>query len=172
MFFERVAQKVWICSGYVSNKRPVSRNNIGRNLTVFVRTMTRIFTTQLRRLAIATMLCITLWTGLQVAANAEVPSQVTKLQSQVETLQEYVEGREWLEIRSFIHGPMGQVRRQLFFISQKLPKSMQASLEDEIEAVSANLNVMDEAAENYSEKRLVNAQKELAQAVEAIAASF
>ncbi|MEL7085926.1 MAG: hypothetical protein AAF268_01345 [Cyanobacteria bacterium P01_A01_bin.3] len=134
--------------------------------------MTRIFTTQLRRLAIATMLCITLWTGLQVAANAEVPSQVTKLQSQVETLQEYVEGREWLEIRSFIHGPMGQVRRQLFFISQKLPKSMQASLEDEIEAVSANLNVMDEAAENYSEKRLVNAQKELAQAVEAIAASF
>ncbi|MEL7475907.1 MAG: hypothetical protein AAGJ55_06710, partial [Cyanobacteria bacterium J06555_12] len=65
--------------------------------------MTRIFTTQLRRLAIATLLCITLWTGLQVAARADVPSQVTKLQSQVETLQNYVEGREWLEIRSFIH---------------------------------------------------------------------
>ena len=134
--------------------------------------MTRIFTPQLRRLAIAIMLCITLWTGLQVAANAEVPSQVTKLQSQVETLQEYVDGREWLEIRSFIHGPMGQVRRQLFVISQKLPKDMQASLEDEIQAVSANLNVMDEAAENYSENRLVKAQKELSQAVEAIAESF
>ncbi|MGK7910506.1 MAG: hypothetical protein AB4050_03340 [Synechococcus sp.] len=134
--------------------------------------MTCNFTTQLRRLAIATILCITLWTGVQASAHAEVPSQVTKLQSQVETLQKYVEGREWLEIRSFIHGPMGQVRRQLFFISQKLPKSMQASLEDEIEAVSANLNIMDEAAGNYSENRLVKAQKELAQAVEAIAASF
>ncbi len=134
--------------------------------------MTRIFTTQLRRLAIATMLCITLWTGLQVAARAEVPSQVIKLQSQVETLQEYVDGREWLEIRSFIHGPMGQVRRQLFFISQKLPKDKQASLEDEIEAVSANLNVIDEAAENYSENRLVKAQAELVQAVDTIAESF
>ena len=134
--------------------------------------MTRIFTTQLRRLAIATVLCITLWTGLQISANAEVPSQVTKLQSQVETLQEYVEGEEWLEIRSFIHGPMGQVRRQLFFISQKLPKSAQASLADEIEAVSETLNVMDEAAGNYSKNRLVKAQKELTEAVEAIAASF
>lgn len=134
--------------------------------------MTRIFTTQLRRLAIATLLCITLWTGLQVSARADVPSQVIRLQSQVETLQGYVEGEEWLEIRSFIHGPMGQVRRQLFFISQKLPKSLQASLEDEIEAVSDTLNIMDEAADNYSKNRLVKAQKELAQAVDAIAASF
>ena len=134
--------------------------------------MTRIFTTQLRRMAIAALLCITLWTGLQVSAKADVPSQVTKLQSQVEILQDLVKGEEWLEIRSFIHGPMGQVRRQLFFISQKLPKSMQASLEDEIEAVSETLNVMDEAAENYSKNRLIKAQQELAQAVEAIAASF
>ena len=134
--------------------------------------MTRTFTIQLRRLAIAILLCVSLWTGMQATARADVPPQVTKLQSQVETLQGYVEGREWLEIRSYIHGPMGQVRRQLFFISQKLPKSMQASLEDEIEAVSANLNVMDEAAENYSENRLRKAQLKLAEAVDAIAASF
>ena len=134
--------------------------------------MTRTFTIQLRRLAIAILLCVSLWTGMQATARADVPPQVTKLQSQVETLQGYVEGQEWLEIRSYIHGPMGQVRRQLFFISQKLPKSMQASLEDEIEAVSANLNVMDEAAENYSENRLKKAQLKLAEAVDAIAASF
>ena len=127
---------------------------------------------QLRRLAIAAILVVSLWTGLNTAAIAEVPPQVTRLQAQVETLQEYVQNKDWLEIRSFIHGPMGQVRRQLFFIAQDLPKNKRAAIEDDIEAVSKNLNSLDEAAENYSEASSIKAQQGLSQAVDNIAKAF
>ena len=134
--------------------------------------MIRTVASQLRRLAIAAILCVTLWTVLHPAAMAEVPPQVSRLQVQVNTLQGYVQNKEWLEVRSYIHGPMGQVRRQLFFISQDLPKAKRAAIEDDIADVSKNLNLMDEAAEVYSATSLVKAQKALDQAVENIAKAF
>lgn len=127
---------------------------------------------QIRRLAIAILLFVTLWSGFNTATMAEVPSQVMRLQLQVDTLEDYVANKDWLEIRSYIHGPMGQVRRQLFVIAQKLPESTRASIEDDIENVSKNLNIMDEAAQNYNENRIATAQKALNESVRNIAAAF
>ncbi|WP_017324455.1 hypothetical protein [Synechococcus sp. PCC 7336] len=131
--------------------------------------------TQLRRLAIAALLAVALYMGLpslQPPASAEVPPPIAQLQEQVDTLQGYVNKQEWLEVRSYIHGPMGLVRRQLFSISQDLPKAKRAQLKDDFKAVPELLDAMDAAAETYSSDRLSQTQKKLEAAVDNIASAF
>ena len=132
--------------------------------------MIRMFVSRIIRLAVVLVAIASMW--IMPAARADVPPQLQKLQSQVDVLQGYVDGQEWLEVQSYIHGPMGLFRRQLAAIERKLPQAQQAALADKFEDLPQLMNELDEAAGNYSAARLASTQAKIRAALDDIAASF
>ncbi len=132
--------------------------------------MIRMFVSRMIRLAVVLVAIASMW--IMPAARAYVPPQLQKLQAQVDVLQGYVDGQEWLEVQSYIHGPMGLFRRQLAALERKLPQAQQAALADKFEDLPQLMNELDEAAGNYSEARLASTQAKIRAALNDIAAAF
>ncbi len=65
--------------------------------------------------------CLNLWMMPTWAAVQEVPEIIESLDQHVAALQELVDQEAWLDVQSYIGGPMGLVRRDLLTVIDEVP---------------------------------------------------
>ncbi len=98
------------------------------------------------------------YTAQQIAQIQQFASSVEQLRDKMSILETSIQNRNWTDVGSFIHGPLGEVRRLLSSVTRQLlpdqqqeakevAKDLFTSLENiDVAATSGNYRV---AVENY-----------------------
>ncbi|MEN9219437.1 MAG: hypothetical protein Q6J68_03455 [Thermostichales cyanobacterium SZTDM-1c_bins_54] len=102
-----------------------------------------------------------------LAAAAANPV-VSKIQAEVEHLQELVDNQEWVNVRSYIHGPMGMTRKELAGLALQYTGEQQKQIQKANRQLLTNLEKIDAAAEDFDAQRLRAAQNALRESVAAL----
>lgn len=93
----------------------------------------------------------TTYTPEQIEQIQTFTPAVEQMRSRFPELEEYIRQKDWVNVKSFIHGPMGDLRMRLGQLAARLlpPDQKQAkSLADDL---FNRLERLDEAAENYNQ---------------------
>ncbi|MEN9266641.1 MAG: hypothetical protein Q6K99_10445, partial [Thermostichales cyanobacterium BF4_bins_65] len=89
-------------------------------------------------------------------------------QAEVEHLQELVDNQEWVNVRSYIHGPMGMTRKELAGLALQYTGEQQKQIQKANRQLLTNLEKIDAAAEDFDAQRLRAAQNALRESVAAL----
>ena len=88
----------------------------------------------------------------QIAQIQVTNKNLTTLRDRLPELASYIEGRDWNNVKSFIHGPLGDIRTRMAGLSRELlPGSKEKALSVSKE-IFVHLNKIDEAAGNQDYK--------------------
>jgi photosystem II protein PsbQ len=75
-------------------------------------------------------------------------ARISKLSDRLEVLQKYVDSNNWNNIRTYIHGPLGEVRRDIAYLAQGLQGTAKQSAKALGKAIADDLVKLDFAAKN------------------------
>ena len=75
-------------------------------------------------------------------------ARITQLSDRLAVLQKYVDSNNWTNIRTYIHGPLGEVRRDIAYLAQGLTGSAKQSARTLGKAIADDLVKLDFAAKN------------------------
>ncbi|MGD1905069.1 MAG: photosystem II protein PsbQ [Leptolyngbyaceae cyanobacterium] len=75
--------------------------------------------------------------------------RVVGMRDRFPELEGYIQGKEWVNIRSFIHGPLGEIRLRLGRIANQLLPSDVSQAKALIDDLSVHLEQLDAAAAEY-----------------------
>ncbi len=87
-----------------------------------------------------------LWLPAYSATNAKLDSLVAK----IDRLENYVFDNNWQEIRTFIRGPLGEVRRDIALLQRELPSPQRSALKSASSQFFNDLIALDFAALNQN----------------------
>ncbi|MCS6813286.1 MAG: photosystem II protein PsbQ [Cyanobacteria bacterium] len=120
-------------------------------------------------LTLALVICVTLaGNSLALAAKKQVPltytpaqqeqiqrflTPVTALRDRMNELSTLIEKENWTDVRSFIHGPLGELRRRMNYLSDRLLPADRKVAKAQAMAVYGHLNELDAAAAAFSYSR-------------------
>lgn len=93
----------------------------------------------------------TTYTGEQIAQIEIYAPRVTELRDRFPELENYIQDKDWGNISSFIHGPMGELRARLGRVAVRLlPQDAETAkaLADEL---AVHLEKLDAAAQEYNQ---------------------
>ncbi|MEM9005219.1 MAG: photosystem II protein PsbQ [Cyanobacteria bacterium P01_F01_bin.86] len=93
----------------------------------------------------------TTYSAEQIAQIEIYTPGVTELRDRFPELQDYIQNKEWVNIRSFIHGPMGELRARLGRVSARLLPQDAAQAKALADDLAARLERLDAAAEAYNQ---------------------
>ncbi|MCJ2542229.1 photosystem II protein PsbQ [Thermostichus vulcanus] len=124
-----------------------------------------------RSLLLVLFVALGLWLGSPVQA-ASLPPQVQELEQQVSQLQRLVDAEDWLEIRSYIHGPMGLTRKNLTGLAVTLPKEQKQEVIRLTKELGQSLEKLDFAAKGYDQPEVEAAQAKVKKALDRLEALF
>ncbi len=124
-----------------------------------------------RRLLLVGLLALGLWLGSPVQA-AMVPPQIQELDQQVTQLQSLVDSEDWLEIRSYIRGPMGLTRRNLTGLAVTLPEKQKQEVIRLTRELGRSLEKLDFAAKGYDQPQVEAAQAGVRKALDELESLF
>jgi photosystem II protein PsbQ len=93
---------------------------------------------------------------------------ISKIQAEVEHLQELVDNQEWVNVRSYIHGPMGMTRKELASLALGVTGEQQKQIQKANRQVLTSLEKIDAAAEDFDAQRLRAAQNSLRDSLAAL----
>jgi photosystem II protein PsbQ len=124
-----------------------------------------------RRLLLVGLLALGLWLGSPVQA-AMVPPQIQELDQQVTQLQSLVDAEDWLEIRSYIRGPMGLTRRNLTGLAVTLPEKQKQEVIRLTRELGRSLEKLDFAAKGYDQPQVEAAQAGVRKALDELESLF
>jgi photosystem II protein PsbQ len=126
-----------------------------------------------RSVLLVAILTLGLWLGsLSVQAAAGLPRELQQLEQQVERLQSLVEAEDWLEIRSYIHGPMGLTRKTLTGLAATLPDKQKREVLRLAKEMGRSLEQLDFAAKAYDQPEVEAAQAKVKKTLQALEAVF
>lgn len=92
------------------------------------------------------------YTPAQIAQIQATNKSVTAMRERLPELATYIENRDWNNVKSFIHGPLGDIRTRMAGLSRELlPGSKEKALNVSKE-IFVHLNKIDEAAGNNDYK--------------------
>ncbi|MCF2971675.1 photosystem II protein PsbQ [Synechococcus sp. Nb3U1] len=117
------------------------------------------------------LLTLGLWLGSPVQA-ANLPPQVQELEQQVTQLQGLVDSEDWLEIRSYIRGPMGLTRKNLTGLAVTLPKEQKQEVIRLTKELGQSLEKLDFAAKGYDQPEVEAAQVKVKKALAQLESLF
>ena len=100
---------------------------------------------------------IGLWFPVHAAANARLDTLVAK----IDRLENYVYENNWQDIRTYIRGPLGQLRRELALVQRDLPNEQKPKFKSLSNQFLNDLIDLDFAALNQSADRTEAAFKAL-----------
>lgn len=86
------------------------------------------------------------WLPAYSATNAKLDSLVAK----IDRLENYVFDNNWQEIRTFIRGPLGEVRRDIALLQRELPSPQRSALKSASSQFFNDLIALDFAALNQN----------------------
>ena len=119
------------------------------------------------------ILTLGLWLGsLPVQAAAALPRELQQLEQQVERLQSLVDAEDWLEIRSYIHGPMGMTRKTLNGLASTLPDKQKREMLRLAKEMGRGLEQLDFAAKAYDQPEVEVAQAKVRKTLQELEALF
>jgi photosystem II protein PsbQ len=76
--------------------------------------------------------------------------RVQVLRDRLETLQTYVNAENWTTIRTYIHGPLGEVRRDVAYITRSLDAKQRKQAKEIADRLFADLVKLDFAARDQN----------------------
>ncbi|MGQ9837899.1 MAG: photosystem II protein PsbQ [Cyanobacteriota bacterium] len=117
------------------------------------------------------ILALGLWLGSPTQA-AVMPPQVQELEQHVTKLQSLVDAEDWLEIRSYIRGPMGLTRKNLTGLAVTLPKEQKQEVIRLTRELGQSLEKLDLAAKAYDQPQVEAAQAKVKKALGELEAIF
>ncbi len=124
-----------------------------------------------RRFLLFGILALGLWLGSPVQA-AMLPPQIQELNEQVTQLQSLVDSEDWLEIRSYIRGPMGLTRKNLTGLAITLPEKQKQEVIRLTRELGRSLEKLDFAAKGYDQPQVEAAQAKVRKALDELESLF
>ncbi len=124
-----------------------------------------------RRFLLFGILALGLWLGSPVQA-AMLPPQIQELNQQVTQLQSLVDAEDWLEIRSYIRGPMGLTRKNLTGLAITLPEKQKQEVIRLTRELGRSLEKLDFAAKGYDQPQVEAAQAKVRKALDELESLF
>jgi photosystem II protein PsbQ len=91
------------------------------------------------------------YTSEQIAQIQEYASELSAIKDRLPELADLIQKQDWVFVRNFIHGPLGELRAKMAFASQNLLGEDQKQARAAAKTVVDNLVAIDQAAqaENY-----------------------
>jgi photosystem II protein PsbQ len=77
--------------------------------------------------------------------------RVTGLRDRFPELESYIQNKSWVDIRSFIHGPMGELRLRLGRVANQLLPNDASQAKALIDNLALHLERLDAAAADYNQ---------------------
>jgi photosystem II protein PsbQ len=102
---------------------------------------------------ISLLILITCVLGLWLPAHAATNTKLDALVAKIDRLETYVFDNNWQEIRTFIRGPLGEVRREVAQIQRTLNPSQRSALKASASKFFNDLIDLDFAALNQNPER-------------------
>ena len=84
----------------------------------------------------------------QIERIQSYSSGITKLRSRMPELATLIENREWIDVRNFIHGPLGELRIRMGNLARNLLPDAQGQARQSAQDIFTHLEEIDEAAQN------------------------
>ncbi|MEB3295548.1 MAG: photosystem II protein PsbQ [Synechococcales bacterium] len=81
----------------------------------------------------------------QIATIQEFSGEVNAMRDRLTELEGLIEKEDWIFMRNFVHGPFGELRSKLLFISQQLFPETRQEAQAAIKDVAAALVTIDKA---------------------------
>lgn len=97
------------------------------------------------------------YTPEQIADVQVYAPSVLELREQFPMLEDYIRNKSWFDIRTFIHGPMGELRVKLGRLTARLLPSDKAQAQALADDLANHLQRLDVAAEEFN---LIEAAKQ------------
>ncbi|MGA7937396.1 MAG: photosystem II protein PsbQ [Kovacikia sp.] len=95
------------------------------------------------------------YTSEQVAQIQEVASELSTLRGRLPELADLIQQQDWVFVRNFIHGPLGELRTKMGFLTQKLLPNDQKQARSIAKLVADNLVAIDQAAKDGNYKAAI-----------------
>lgn len=95
------------------------------------------------------------YTPAQVAQIQTYKSDISALRDRLPELATLIQNREWSDVRSFIHGPLGELRRKTSNLARTLAPSVQKPALEAAQNIFGHLEEIDEAAENSDYRQAI-----------------
>ena len=90
-------------------------------------------------------------------------SRLTQLNDRLEKLADYVDTQNWVNIRTYIHGPLGEIRRDIAYLSRGLTGSAKQTAKEIGKAIADDLVKLDFAAKNFNAEQVESAYNQVRQ---------
>lgn len=93
------------------------------------------------------------YTAQQIEQIQQYANRLGEMRQRLSTLASNIQNRDWVEVGSLIHGPLGTLRQEMAYLSRQLLPQEQKVARDLANNVFKSLNAIDAAAseDNYSE---------------------
>ena len=93
------------------------------------------------------------YTAQQIEQIQQYADRLGEMRQRLSTLAGNIQDRDWVEVGSLIHGPLGTLRQEMNYLSRQLLPQEQKVARDLAKNVFKSLNTIDAAASenNYSE---------------------
>ncbi len=92
------------------------------------------------------------YTSEQIAQVQEYAAELSALRDRMPELADLIQKQDWVFVRNFIHGPLGELRAKMLYAAQNLLGDDQKQARTVAKAVFDNLVAIDQAAQNRDYK--------------------
>ena len=93
----------------------------------------------------------TTYSAEQIAQLEIFAPRVTELRDRFPELEDYIQKKDWVDISSFIHGPMGELRVRLERVAARLLPQAAEQAKYYAEEIGTHLEKLDAAATDYNQ---------------------
>lgn len=93
----------------------------------------------------------TTYSGEQIAQLEIFAPRVTELRDRFPELEDSIQNKQWVDISSFIHGPMGELRARLDRVAVRLLPQDAEQAKYYAEEIGNHLEKLDAAADEYDQ---------------------
>jgi photosystem II protein PsbQ len=93
----------------------------------------------------------TTYSADQIAQIQIYAPRVTELRDRFPELEGYIQTKDWVNIRSFIHGPMGELRARLGRVAARLLPQQAAQAKALADDLAVHLERLDAAAADFNQ---------------------
>lgn len=93
----------------------------------------------------------TTYSADQIAQIEIYAPRVTELRDRFPELEDYIQSKDWSDISSFIHGPMGELRARLGRVTARLLPQDAAQAKALADEIAVHLERLDAAASSFNQ---------------------
>lgn len=90
-------------------------------------------------------------------------ARLTQLNDRLEILANYVDQQNWITIRTYIHGPLGEIRRDIAYLSMGLTGKAKQTAKEIAKAIASDLVKLDFAAKDFNLEQVQSAYNQVRQ---------